>query len=176
MEKEIWKDIKGYEGLYQISNLGRVKSLERICFQSPLKKRKINEKIMKFDKSSKAGYIRISLNKDGNKKKYSVHRLVAQTFIPNPHNYPQINHIDENKQNNNINNLEWCTVKYNNNYGSRKGLNFKKIIQFDTIGNKIAIYESINEASRKTNITRCCISNCLNKKQKTSRRIYMGLL
>lgn len=113
MVEEIWVDIKGYEGLYQVSNLGRVKSLERI--DSLGHKRK--EKIFKPQKNK--GYLRVSLWKDGKGKKYSIHRLVAIAFIPNPDNLPEVNHKDENKFNNNVDNLEWCTVAYNNTYGTR---------------------------------------------------------
>jgi hypothetical protein len=111
--KEIWKEIKDYEGLYQISNLGRVKSLEK---KVGFRKRK--EKILKqhFDKD---GYVKVYLCKNSKVKFLSVHRLIAQAFIPNPDELPQINHKDENKANNKIENLEWCTCKYNINYGTR---------------------------------------------------------
>ena len=98
---EIWKDIKGYEGLYQISNLGNVKSLK-------------TNKNLYYSKSR--NYLRVSLNKNGIRKGCSIHRLVAQTFIPNPNNYPCVNHKDCNGNNNKVNNLEWCTYKQNNSY------------------------------------------------------------
>lgn len=107
---EIWKDIKGYEGLYQVSNMGRIKSLGNN------KTRK--EKILSL-KPSNDGYIRVYLCKNGKQKPFSVHRLVAQAFLPNPDNLPEVNHIDENKENNHVKNLEWCDRKYNMNYGSR---------------------------------------------------------
>lgn len=100
---EIWKDIKGYEGLYQVSNLGNVKSLK-------------TNKNLYYSKSGK--YYRVGLFK-GKRKMYSIHRLVAEAFILNPNNYPCVNHKDCNTFNNEINNLEWCTYKQNNNYGSR---------------------------------------------------------
>lgn len=111
--KEIWKDIKEYEGLYQISNLGNVKSLPKMV---GFRKRK--EKILKtyYDKN---GYVKVILCKENKTRFLSVHRLMAEAFIPNPNNFPQINHKDENKQNNNLENLEWCTCKYNINYGTR---------------------------------------------------------
>ena len=115
--QEIWKDIQGYEGLYQISNLGRVKSLERIIITNNGITKKISEKILKpYLKGN--GYYNIVLRKDSKTKCYFVHRLVAKEFIPNPDNLPQVNHKDENKLNNNVDNLEWCTSKYNNNYGT----------------------------------------------------------
>ena len=108
--EEIWKDIEGYEGLYQISNYGRVKSLNYA--------KQGKEKILK-DRISNSGYKRVNLSKSGERKTYYVHRLVAETFIPNPNGYSEVNHKDEDKSNNNIDNLEWCTSKYNSNYGTR---------------------------------------------------------
>lgn len=122
---EIWKDIEGYEGIYQVSNLGRVKSLNRSkTFISKTKEgkeytltKKYKEKIMK-QKTNIFGYNCIQLCKDGKYKKYMVHRLVASVFLPNPYNLPQVNHKDENKQNNCVENLEWCTSQYNITYGT----------------------------------------------------------
>lgn len=118
MKKEIWKDIQGYEGLYQISNLGRIKSLERDIIYSNGKIQHYKGKIL-TPNSDKDDYKTIKLCKNGIIKRYLVHRLIAITFIPNPDNLPCVNHKDENKQNNNIENLEWCSVAYNNCYGSR---------------------------------------------------------
>ena len=104
---EIWKNIAGYEGLYEVSSFGRVRSL-----------RFGKTKILKPGKNKK-GYLRVSLCKNGKQKTFFVHRLVAQAFLENPQNLPQINHKDENKQNNRLENLEWCSCDYNNNYGTR---------------------------------------------------------
>ena len=104
--QEIWKDIPGYDGLYQVSNLGNVKSLERY-FPSKNPKTPIahvNEKILKLS-ANKKGYLSAHLNKNGKMKNIQVHRLVAQAFIPNPNGLPQVNHKDENPSNNNANNL-----------------------------------------------------------------------
>ena len=101
---EEWRAVPGYEGLYMVSNIGNVKSL-------------IKNKIIKYF-INKKGYRLVSLSKNGIIKKFSVHRLVAQAFIPNPDNLPQVNHKDEDKTNNNVDNLEWCDAKYNNNYGT----------------------------------------------------------
>lgn len=110
MSKEIWQDIKGYEKLYQISNLGRVRSLIK--------------KHPKIIKQHNIGvYKRIGLSKNKQKKNYLVHKLVAETFIPNPENLPCVNHKDGNKENNNVNNLEWCTYQYNNRHARKTGLN-----------------------------------------------------
>lgn len=118
---ELWKDIKDYEGLYQVSNLGNVKSVEKIIEASNQYGAKYKclhkERILK-PTVNKDGYYRVSLSKNNKVKNYLVHRLVAETFLDNPNNYPCINHKDENKQNNYLINLEFCTVKYNTNYGN----------------------------------------------------------
>lgn len=103
---EEFRDIQEYEGLYQVSNLGRVKSLKYG-----------KEKILKGGKD-KQGYIYVILCKEGKKNNFRVHRLVCETFIPNPNNYQCVNHKDEDKTNNNVNNLEWCNQNYNVNYGT----------------------------------------------------------
>ena len=112
--QEIWKDIVGYEGFYQISNFGNVKSLSRKC-GTKSKKYTCQERILK--KRETCGYYSVMLYKDGKTKQLKCSRLVAQAFIPNPNNLPCVNHKDENKHNDIVSNLEWCTVKYNSNYG-----------------------------------------------------------
>lgn len=114
---EIWRPIKGYEGLYEVSNKGRVKSLERYSVKFGHQKELVDEKPISLHKSS-AGYMVVHLSKDGERKSKSVHRLVAQVFIPNPQGLPFINHKDEDPTNNHVDNLEWCTQKYNVNYGT----------------------------------------------------------
>lgn len=135
MNKEIWKDIKGYEGLYQISNLGRIKSYDRYT-NSSLKNNNIicrKGKILKQSDDG-SGYLQIVLNKNGKRKSFKVHRLVAETFIDKSNfkymsnenikeidiNKLEVNHINEfDKKNNSVANLEWCTKLYNCNYGTR---------------------------------------------------------
>ena len=161
---EIWKDIEGYEGLYQISDKGRVKSLK---FGK--------EKILSL-KRDKKNYLRIILWKNGKNKTYQVHRLVAKSFIPNPDNLPQINHIDENPSNNNVENLEWCNSKYNNNFGNRNkriaesltnGKKSKTIDQFSLDGNFIRTWQSMMQVVRELGFPISSISYCCNGKLKS---------
>lgn len=112
-EIEEWKDIENYEGLYQVSNFGRVKSLKR-----HRKFKSIHEDTIKKQTNVNRGYLTVSLSKDGKKKRFYVHRLVAESFIAKIENKNDVNHINENKHDNRAKNLEWCTKKYNNNYGN----------------------------------------------------------
>lgn len=118
-ETEIWKDIEGYEGFYQISNWGRVKSLKR--------KGNSKERILTASNNNTKKYWRVQLSKNDKIKHFAVHRLVALAFIPNPQNLSQVNHKDENKDNNNASNLEWVTAKQNTNYGTRNKRASKKM-------------------------------------------------
>ena len=118
--REEWRDIKGFEGYYQVSNLGQIRSVDRKIYQSHNQKDSNYKSKLRKPTVDKHGYLEINLCKGSKSKKYLVHRLVANAFIPNPNNYPQVNHIDENKHNNFVDNLEWCTPKYNSNYGYRK--------------------------------------------------------
>ena len=114
MTEEIWRPIEGYEGLYEVSNLGRVRSLDRYDSRNQFRK----GRIMKQNNDGR-DYMSIQLCLNGKLKKYFVHRLVAEAFLPNPDNLPQVNHKDEDKSNNRVDNLEWCTAKYNLSYGTR---------------------------------------------------------
>lgn len=110
---EIWKDVVGYEGMYEVSNKGRVRSLDR----KDIRGRRVKGKYLKYKKTSR-GYLSLQLcGKD-----CLIHRLVAKAFIPNPENKPQVNHIDGDKSNNNVENLEWCTSSENNKHRYRYGL------------------------------------------------------
>ena len=103
---EEWRAVPGYEGLYEVSNMGNVRNVRR-------------NKLLRLLKTNN-GYIRVFLCKNGIKTGFQVHRLVSEAFIPNPNNLPQVNHKDEDKTNNNVDNLEWCTAKYNLNYGTAR--------------------------------------------------------
>lgn len=158
--QEIWKDIKGYEGLYQVSNLGRIKSL-------PKAGNHWNGKILAQNYNRK--YARIGLSK-GKLTTENVHRLVAMAFIPNPLNLPEVNHKDENPSNNRVDNLEWVTHKENMDYGTqiKRGAISRGIptIQYSYDGKFIREWHSIAEAARgirpdsyvalKTEIARVC--------------------
>lgn len=119
MTEEEWRPIKGYEGLYEVSSFGRVKSLDRYVKGRYGNYRLQKGKLLNPGLSSN-GYLQVDLCLNGKVKKYSVHRLVAQTFIPNSDGLPQINHKDEDKINNRVDNLEWCDSKYNLSYGTAR--------------------------------------------------------
>ena len=147
--QEIWKDVPNFEGIYQVSNLGNVKSLSR-CIIHRGNVSHINEKIMK-PFINRGGYKCIKLSKNQKYYPIKVHRLVALAFIPNPNNYEFVNHKDENKQNNIVSNLEWCTKKYNNEYGS-KALWKRKVYKYDLSGTFLDSYESVVDASKANKI------------------------
>lgn len=160
---EVWKDVKGYEGKYQVSNLGRVKSLARYRKNNGNSQTFQEEKILK-QSINRNGYCIVELSLDAKRKRHSVHRLVAIAFINNDEGKEQVNHIDENKQNNHIDNLEWCTCKENMNHGSHnKKMAATKgtaVIRIDKEGNCEEFY-SMSEAARQTGISQSCISECV---------------
>lgn len=157
--QETWKDIPGYEGLYQVSNLGRVKSLPRHGTRSD------EEMIMTQHKDGK-GYMRLWLCKNCVQKNFKVHRLVASAFLPNPDNLPQINHKDENKQNNSADNLEWCDNRYNSVYNDKA----KKVGR--KLGKKVKcletgiVYSSISDAARAFGLTTSSVNYVCHGKYK----------
>lgn len=151
--EEIWRDIKEYEGLYQVSNIGRVKSLFRY------------KKILKLYKD-KDGYLYVKLYKNKKAQHSFVHRLVAEAFVENLYSKPIVNHKDFNRENNIIDNLEWCTEKENINYSSNIGRyankHKKRVCQYDKDGNFMKQWNSLTEASNKlcipiSNISKCCL-------------------
>ena len=178
MKNEIFKDIFGYENLYQISNFGRVKSLKRenvfYCgLRKEYLKRSVKEKILNYSKSNR-GYLQVCLTKNGKSKTFLVHRLVAKTFIENVYNKSQVNHIDGNKENNSVNNLEWCTSSENNKHafvlGLNKPRNIRKVNQYDKNGNFIKQWNCITDFFRKNNINlkSSNITNCCKGRRKTA--------
>lgn len=117
-KEETWKDVKGYEGLYQVSDMGNVKRVQHEDYNCRQGYRIFKERLLKQEINFR-GYMKVTLSKNNIHKGLFVHRLVAEAFILNPNNYPQVNHKDENKANNCVDNLEWCDNKYNNNYGTK---------------------------------------------------------
>jgi len=162
MNEEVWKGVKGWEDRYQVSNCGRVKSLERVTVYKNGRKRKFPSKILNPGIES-SGY-RIAILQNGIKKKsVRVHRLVAEAFLDNPNNYPEVNHKDENKLNNHISNLEWMTFKENINYGTgierRAKKGGKPIAKLDMEGNVLKVYSSVTEAEEVDGYNRSNTSN-----------------
>ena len=158
-ESEIWKDIAGFEGFYKVSDKGRIYSVERKDSQGQRR----GGRILK-PKHSRGGYLMVHLYKNGKMKAKSVHRLVAETFIPNPDGLPQVNHRDEVKDNNNVGNLEWCDSKYNINYGTllerSAQAQSKKVRAVNVKTGEVLTFNSTREAGRKgysyENVAKAC--------------------
>lgn len=159
MNNELWCPIKETEGCYEISNLGRVKSIQR---KGTINNDKIIKPLLKKD-----NYYQVNLKFHGKSIWRRINRLVAQAFIPNPNNLPCVNHKDENKLNDSVSNLEWCSYSYNINYGTANNKRAKalgkKVNKIDIITNTILkTYDTISEASRDnkkcyiSNIIKCC--------------------
>lgn len=169
--KEEWKDIQGYEGLYRISNLGNVASCERYVRVCGGGRRLVQPKLLKQFKCP-GGYCEVNLWKNNKQKTTMVHRLVAETFIDNRLNLPEVNHKDENKENNSVENLEWCTSKYNANYGTRnKRMTEKKetkpVVMISKDGREIKRFKSLGDASREMDADISAIIRACKGKQKT---------
>lgn len=159
--QEIWKDIEGYEGLYQVSNLGRIKGLDRFIG------RKWTGQILKPILNGK--YYRVSLCKDGRQKIFTIHHLVAKAFVPNPHNHKYIDHIDGNSENNIWTNLRWVSQSDNcNNPNTKYKGRHTEVIQCSLDGMEIKTHKCIRDASRETNICHEGISACCRGIQRTA--------
>lgn len=175
MNKEIWKDVKDFEGFYQVSNLGNIRSIPR---NGTVK----NYRILK--PNNVKGYYQVSLQKKGKKKYMKVHRLVAEAFIENTQNKREVNHIDGNKLNNKLTNLEWVTSSENQKHAFKIGLQkphpkygkenicSKKINQYDLNGKFIKTWDCIREASDFVKVSTTSIINCCKKKQHTAANFF----
>lgn len=163
---EIWKDIQGYENLYQVSNTGKIKGLPRIDSNGRI----YPERFLTPEKLRK-GYLRVCLgSRKTGFRHYLVHRLVAMAFIPNPDGLPQINHKNENKADNRVENLEWCDNEYNHNYGERNKRatrhKNKKCCAMDANGNIVRIFGSIKDAAKQFKTTPNYISNAIHNRSR----------
>ncbi|MBO5484348.1 MAG: HNH endonuclease [Lachnospiraceae bacterium] len=168
---EIWKDVPEFEGCYQVSNEGRIKSLARYVNVCGGGKRLIPERIIK-PTVCKNGYLELQASRNCQKKVFLLHRLVATLFIENPNSLPEVNHKDEDISNCTVENLEWCTSKYNANYGTRNercatSLS-KPIKQYTKEGELVKEWNAIKDASRECNFNDAAIIRCCKGKQKTS--------
>lgn len=149
--QEVWKPVSDYEGYYEVSNYGNVRSVDRIVkvknYYRPIRGRVLKHVL------GNSGYLFVRLSKGNKVKQVDIHRLVALAFIANPNNYIQVNHKDENKLNNRVDNLEWCSASYNINYGTRNERsslkNSKPINQYDKQGKLINTYSSILDAGKQ---------------------------
>lgn len=168
--EEIWKTIKGYENIYEVSNKGNIRSVDRYVYQQNRMVFYKGTKLKPFKNNS--GYLCVGLSINNKKKKFAVHRLVAESFLPNPHNYPQINHKDENKENNEWTNLEWCTGSYNGRYGTlpkRREIKYgHRVCMYNKRGDLLNIYISARGAERELNISHSEILNCCKRNAHTA--------
>ena len=171
---EIWKDVVGYESTHQISNLGRVRVKESTIHTST--GNRIYKSKLLNPQTNNGNYKFVTLIVNNNRKTAYIHRLVAEAFIPNPDNLPCVNHKDEDKTNNSVDNLEWCTYQYNNSYNDKgKRISATKSIpvyQFDLNGNLIKEWKSMKEAGKSLGIDEANISAACSGKLKT----YKGFI
>ena len=154
MNNEEWRDVVGYEGIYEVSNMGNVRNKKTLRVRKPF--------------ISYHNYVRVPLRKNNKSKNFSIHRLVAEAFIPNPENKETVNHINGDKTDNRVENLEWCTYEENSIKSIEQKLNLggikKRVRQYDENGKLLNIWTSVSEAGRATktikrNISACCYYN-----------------
>ena len=158
-ESEVWKDVVGFEGLYKVSNKGRIYSVDRIDSRGHRRRGRVLKPV-----NNGHGYLQVGLCKGGTRKRKLMHRLVADAFVPNPKGFLEINHKDENKSNNEFTNLEWCIHKYNVNYGTRNErmaqAQSKKVRAVNAKTGEVVIFKSTREAERKgyrsSNVSMAC--------------------
>lgn len=171
--QEVWKDIAGYEGLYQVSNFGNVRSIDRYVPHKTFGRKFCGGHVMSTHINN-AGYVTVNLSKDNKYKSYDIHRLVAIAFLEVcGDSLMEVNHIDENKQNNHVSNLEWVTKSQNNRYGTKVARQADKIkrpvMQYDVNGNFINEWESATDAEKALSSKFTgAISHCLRGKNKTA--------
>lgn len=168
-----WKSIKDYEGYYEVSDTGLVRSLDRVVPDKQTGQKRLKGKQMKLTETQNTrggqGYYVVNLRRNHKSNIVPVHRLVAETFLENKHNLPTVNHKDGNKHNNCIDNLEWATYSYNNVHALRNNLRRPRgvsVVQISRSGKVIGAFRSVCEASRLTGINRSAISHCLNHRSK----------
>lgn len=182
--KEEWRDIPQYEGLYQVNNQGQIRSIDRIVRRNGETTKNLRGFIL-LPLYQKSGYMFVFLSKNGKAKRMAIHRAVALAFIPNPENKPEVNHINEDKTDNRVENLEWATIKENRNYGTRiaRGIanrnqtgekngmfgkrgslnpNSKKVLQYDLSGQFIREYDSVKMAAEMTHSNASSIARVAN--------------
>lgn len=155
---EIWRDVSGYEGLYLVSNLGRMRSMARVGLGKPGVKPHFI-----FGRKDKDGYMVVSLRRAGQIKNFRIHRLVASTFIPNPSNLPMVNHKNGDKNDNSVLNLEWCNAHENNLHAKRVlGVksNVRRVAMLNLEGEFLRYYDSIAEAGRAVGVSATAIRQC----------------
>lgn len=181
MQEEVWKPVPGYEGLYEASSHGRIRSIERFVYHRRWGRFQKRKSVILKPAVSSRGYYTVVFGINGTRKAYAVHRIIAETFLPNPNNLPVVNHKDEDKTNNAVSNLEWCTQKYNINYGnglkrrataqsiSKKGKHYSPRTEFKP-GNALpskmrpilcvetgVLYRSMKDACKDCNVSRSTI-------------------
>ena len=169
MTKEVWRDVKGYEGYYRVSSEGRVKSLERTFIDKIGRERYVKECILK-PVIDRYGYLLVSLYAGGKQKRHTVHRLVCEAFHENLDNKPQVNHINEDKADNRACNLEWATARENSNFGTRNErlgkAQSKPVAQYAQDGELIKVWPSTMEVERQAGFSNGNISQAANGKYK----------
>ena len=163
---EIWLPIENYENLYEVSNLGRVRRLESFVTNKNGVKQKFPGKILK--PRANKGYLMVTLCKNGVCRDFLLHRLVATAFIPNPDKKPQVNHLSEDKLNNSVENLEWCTAKENINYGTGIKRSSEKRSKPVLCVELNQIFPSLTEAARHFNVAQSNLSGVLTGRFKTA--------